>query len=173
MMFGLKRKLALQAVIDNVRPLIGIFQQYEGIPVGFWQDRYVLGFISMLIVHHMNLASSGSLTNSNLSTEDKGRVLIETFTTLSNINGIEITRNYRELLAARDPEFLRGSHNAAVTMGYATNNLANEDAHPGLMEAKNIAARMGKAGDRTQIGSLLMMELFYNEVQKRFKRPEG
>ena len=172
-MFGLKRKLAVQAVIDNVRPLIGTFQQYEGIPVGFWQDRYVIGFIGMLIVYHMNLASSGSLSNSNLSTEDKGRVLIETFTTLSNINGLEITRNYREFLTARNPEFLRGSHNASVIMGYAANNLPNEDDHPGLMEAKKIAARMGKAGDRMQIGSLLMMELFYNEVHKRFTRPEG
>jgi hypothetical protein len=172
-MFGLKRKLAVQAAIDNVRPLIGTLQQYKGIPVGFWQDPYVIGFIGSLIVYHMNLASSGSLSNSNLSTEDKGRGLFEVFTTLSNINGLGITRNYTELLTTRDPEFLRGSHNAAVVMGYAMNNLTNEDDHQALMEAKAVAARMGKVGDRTQIGSLLMIESFYNEVQKRFTQPEG
>jgi hypothetical protein len=61
-MFGSKRRKAVRAAVDNIRPIIGIIQYNYGIPAGFWQDEYSMGFFGFLISFHMQRASRGALS---------------------------------------------------------------------------------------------------------------
>jgi hypothetical protein len=95
-MFGSKRRKAVRAAVDNIRPIIGIIQYNHGIPAGFWQDEYLLGFLGFLIGFHMQRASGGALSQT-----EKGQGLADAFTELSNINGAAIARQFTALALQR------------------------------------------------------------------------
>ena len=87
-MFGRNRRLATEHTLNAVRPIIAIAQHYQGLPAGFWQDDFVLGFVGFLIGFHANFTSGRSL-----SQEDKGTLLYDVFGTLSNVDSKFQNRN--------------------------------------------------------------------------------
>jgi hypothetical protein len=112
-MFGSRRRKAVRAAVDNIRPIIGIIQYNYGIPSGFWQDEYLLGFFGFLIGFHLQRAAGGVLSQT-----DKGQGLADAFTELSNINGAAIARHFTTLALAETEDFTRGSDNAALIAFY-------------------------------------------------------
>ena len=111
-MFGWRRKRATKFAIDSLRPFVGTIQLH-GMPPGFWLDPYILGFFHFMISHRLKLA-----TLSGLAGEEMGFALTETFTAISNMNGIAIANRGLELLTARDPEYYRGADDASAISYY-------------------------------------------------------
>ena len=97
-MFGRAKRKVTKHTEDAIRPILASYQYSNGIPAGFWQDEFVLGFIGFMISFHVNITSGYKL-----STADKGFLLFDVFTTLSNMNGKLIAKNYTDL-AMEDPK---------------------------------------------------------------------
>ena len=165
-MFGRNRRLATEHTITALRPIIGIVQKFHGLPPHFWQDKFVLGFIGFMIGFHAN--TSGR----NLSQEDKGHLLVEVFTALSNLNGVAIGREYTRLalLTEKDPDFEKGADNAAVC-AFASVGKMTEQGRPHYEKAKEIAAAQGKSGDLGTVIGVLLQLLFFEPVRLRFSDP--
>ena len=163
-MFGSKRRKAVRAAVDSITPIIGIIQYNYGIPAGFWQDEYLLGFFGFLIGFHMQRASGGALSQT-----EKGQGLADAFTEISNINGAAIARQFTALAFAETEDFKRGGDNAALIAFYTIGALKNESDNEHVKEAKQIVEKLGEGNDRAQIAGILMHNLLINEIAERFK----
>lgn len=163
-MFGRNRRLATEHTIAAVRPLIGIFQNFSGMPGGFWRDEYVLGFIGFMISFHANYTSGRKL-----SQEDKGYLLFETFTALSNRNGQAIGREYTRLASAdkKSPDFEEGADNAAIC-AFASIGQTSDQGRPFFETEKQIAFAQGAGNDHSAIVGILIHMLFFEKVRARF-----
>lgn len=163
-MFGRNRRLATKHTVDAMRPLIAIVQSLYGIPPGFWRDDFVLGFMGFMVSFHVNFTSGRTL-----STADKGYLLADVFTALSNMNGAEISRDYthRATLAANNPDFERGADNAAIC-ALASIGKMNEQGMPHYERATEIAAKQGSQGDPGAVVAILMQQLFCEPIRERF-----
>ena len=160
-MFGWRRKRATKFAIDSLRPFVGTIQ-LQGMPPGFWLDPYILGFFHFMISHRLKLA-----TLSGLAGEEMGFALTETFTAISNMNGIAIANRGLELLTARDPEYYRGADDASAISYYLLRVLKNEAEHPLVQTATGLACAAGKTmGDRHEIYSMMYMASLFKEVAR-------
>lgn len=163
-MFGRGRRLATQHTIDAIRPILGAYPNVHGLPPGFWQDDFVIGFIGFLIGFHVDVTSG-----QKLSTTDKGYLLADVFTALSNINGVEIRSRYTQLAfqQPKNPDFELGADYALICAAAALGKVAPMGERH-LREAEEVATKLGKSGDVPTITSHLLMMLFFQEVEKRF-----
>lgn len=157
-MFGSTRRKAVAQTVENLKPFIGSYQHGYGIPVGFWQSPYVIGFVGFLIGLNVNMASRGAL-----SQQDKGQALLDVFSALSHENGAAIARRYTELVFAKEPEFELAADNAMVFGGYALGILKDEDSHPTIVRIKEQTT----TADRGKIAGMLFFSLFVNPVRER------
>lgn len=167
-MFGRNRRKATEHTIEAVRPLIGIFQNFNGLPAGFWRDEFALGFLGFMISFHANVTSGR-----NLSQEDKGQLLYDVFTALSNLNGRAIADNYVRL-ATQNPknvEFEHGADNASIC-AFASIGKMSEDGWPYWEKAKEMAVAGGTPNDHSAIVSFLMHMLFFKPLRARFADEE-
>ncbi|MFC5354514.1 hypothetical protein [Azospirillum himalayense] len=162
-MFGIKRRAATKATVENIRPLVGLIQYTYGLPAGFWQDEYVIGFFGFTIGFNLKAAANG-----RLSDEDIGFGLSEVFTQLSNINGAEIARHYTHLAFHKSDDFKSGAENAALMCFFTYGILKDEDNYSSVREAKTFARRAGFPGDRSQAAAFLTNALFVNIIKDRF-----
>ena len=128
MFFGRARKKSLQYTVDNLRPLVGAIQALKGLPAGFWQNEFVLGFFHFMIAFNCN--TSGH----RLSVADKGHIFIDALTQLSNLNGRELVKRCTEL-AQQSPKnemFERGADHASMICHYSIGNLVRKRGDPAL-----------------------------------------
>jgi hypothetical protein len=111
LMFGNFRKKVTQQTIEMVRQPYAIFQQNYGIPPGFWHDEFVIGFFGGMIAIISQILGQG-----RLSEIDKGLLLQDTFTALSNANGATLARRFGDLVRQmpQDEAFKLGGDNAEV-----------------------------------------------------------
>jgi hypothetical protein len=160
-LFGRKRVMAVDVAVANIRPLIASVQQTRGIPIGFWEDDYVLGFIGSMISFNLRAASRGSL-----SPHDEGLALSDVFSQVTNLNGQEIVQRYSARIRAvflptpdTGSEFYRGSDNAAVIWGYGGRILRNEEQNPAVNAAKALSTGQAQwvgGSDRELIAANLL-----------------
>lgn len=164
-MFGRNRRLATEHTINAVRPIIGIVQNFQGLPSGFWRDEFVLGFVGFMVGFHANYTSGR-----NLSSEDKGQLLIDVFTALSNLNGAEIARESTRLAlqSPKSPDFERGADNAAIC-AFASIGKVSEQGRPHYEQAKEIALSQGQRLDHSAVAAVLMKRLFFDPLREKFQ----
>jgi hypothetical protein len=159
-MFGSRRREAVQVVVQNLRPLIGVLQHHHGLPAGFWQSPYVLGFLTVIMSLHLKIASEG-----RLSQTETGSATTEIWTAISNLNGMEITRHVTSLSLSspKNAEFELGADNGMVFGAYSLKILRNEDTHPAIVGIKEKIPN----ADRGTIAGILYETLFIREVKAR------
>jgi hypothetical protein len=157
-LFGSKRRKATQNAIDALRPLIGIIQHFHGLPPRFWTDEFVLGYI------HYSIIVTSKMESLGLTLEDRGLVLCDAFTALSNQNGMEIGRHATELVMQPTPDFDRGAENARTVLQYQLGILTNASSHPEVVAAVKMA---DVAGGYDVLGALTY-RLWVNEIVNRF-----
>jgi len=162
-LFGTKKRKAAQAAFEFIRPLIGAFQHSYGIPPGFWVDDFVLGFTGCLI------GWVTKATGLNLSSEEKGYVIADTFTALSNENGAALARRFTELSFKPTSDFDLGADNATLVFGYFSHSLKDESDIPKVSMAKSMAWADGQENDRGQILGHLVQLSFVQVLRERFK----
>lgn len=157
-MFGGKRKRLVRHVTDALNPFVMNTQRATGIPQGFWEDDFVLGFIGFCIAFHMNKTS-----NINASVSDKGAALIEVFTNLSHMNGLPLARKYNTLTIDKsNPEFESGADNAATWLFYMYGFLKNEATNRDVLLASN----NGEISDREIVAVKLLDQLYFEKIRK-------
>jgi hypothetical protein len=156
-LFGTKRKRATQAAVDALRPMIAILQHHHGLPARFWTDEFVLGYAASII----GLASR--MVVPDLSTTDKGEVLANTLTAVSNQNGVELRRRFVDLSISPTPSFNKGIDNGMTSFLFVTGRLKDPDKNPDVIEARAMA------GDhKGMVGTMLLTNLFNQVVIERF-----
>lgn len=163
-MFGGHRKKVTDQTIQMVRQPYALFQNTYGIPQGFWQDEFVLGFFGVKI----GLVSQ-ALGQGRLSTTDKGRVLQDTFTALSNMNGEAIARRFGDF-AREEPQsadFRLGCDNGEIVT-LAAFGKGTPQGRAAIEEAKSEAAAQGRPGDVGAVATILAMKLFVGPLVERF-----
>ena len=166
-MFGHKRRKAAKAAVEAIQPIVGTFQHHYGLPAGFWQDPYVVGFIGFMIGHHAKTATHGKITG-----EEYGLAIGDAFSELSNLNGAKIMERYENFALAdpKIPDFERGADNSATICYYVMGILKNEAENEHVLAAKKMAEREGSGPtDRQRIASYMLFKLFNKEVQNRFQ----
>jgi hypothetical protein len=162
-MFGSKRRKAVQTTVERIRPVIAVIQHHFGLPAGFWQDDFVIGFFGFLIGFHMNITFGFSLSQT-----EKGLALTEAFTALSNMNGVVLARRFVELTTVSTSDFERGADNAALIAYFSIGQLKNETENEHVREARAMAEKIGAGNNRGDIAGMLMLNLFVKEVEERF-----
>jgi hypothetical protein len=136
-MFGSKRKKVTAHTIAALQPLVGIFQINYGIPPDFWNNEFALGFLSFCLAFHRDKTSG-----IRLSDADRGLVMYDVFSSLSNLNGQSIGRRVTELASSspKSTGFESGADNAAIFVSYSLGILKNAESNPHVIEARTIAA---------------------------------
>ena len=166
-MFGRSRRKATEHTINAVRPLIAVRQSLHGLPADFWRNEFVIGFIGSMISFHANITFGRKL-----SQEDKGNLLFDVFTALSNMNGKAIAENYLQQ-ATETPKskaFKKGADNAAICAFFSIGKL-DESGRPWIEQAEKLAAAQGAANDPSAIAGSLLHLLFYQPLREEFSEP--
>lgn len=163
-MFGNFRRKVTDQTIAMVRQPYAAFQSAYGVPPGFWQDEFVLGFFGVMIG-----LISGAIGQGRLSQADKGHLVADTFGALSNMNGAAITRRFNELVLQQpqQPDFKRGGdYGEIVTL--AMFGKGSEMGRPAIEAAKDMAAAQGRAGDPGAVAAVLAQTHFVQPLIDRF-----
>ena len=165
--FKSARVTATEAGIASIRPIVATIQHTHGLPSRFWMDPYVLGFFSFMIGHYAKLATKGSI-----KAEALGQVLCDVLNSVSNLNGIALSRRTTQLALEEDPPFNRGADDAATICFYSMRSLKNEPQNALVRAASEIAMQSNDAGNseserRAYIGSLMLMLTLMKEVEGR------
>lgn len=163
-MFGSFRKQVTQQTIQMVRQPFAIFQNAYGVPLGFWNDEFVLGFFGVMIGLVSKVAGQGRLNQT-----DNGLLLQDTFAALSNMNGVAITRRFSEL-ALQSPQSqtfrLAGDNAEIVTViMFGRTSPRVQDA---IEQVRREITSQGSHPDSGTISSILMMKLFVQPLVQRF-----
>lgn len=156
-LFGTKRKRATQAAVDALRPMIAILQHHHGLPPRFWTDDFVIGYAASII----GLASRMAVPD--LSTTDKGEVLANALTAVSNQNGIELRRRFIGLGSSPTPAFNKGVDNGMTSFLFVMGRLKDPDRNPDV-----IAARAMAGDHKDMVGTMLLTNLFTQVIIERF-----
>jgi hypothetical protein len=164
MFFRSKRKMATEAAVAALRPLIALAQRVGGMSTEMWRDPYLLGYLGFVASFFAK-----SETQGKAKSEDMGFALQEAFTTVSNMSGSAIVRAYIELAELGDPDFERGADEAAAIVFYTTGILKNEAANPLVLEAQRLAEALSKemlGGDmRSAISAAMTQRTFVSRVK--------
>ena len=164
-MFGSFRKKVTHQTIDMVRQPYAVFKQNYGIPPGFWQDEFVIGFFGGMIAIVSQVLGQG-----RLSQIDKGLLLQDTFTALSNANGAALARRFGDLVrqVPQSEAFKCGGDNAeVVTLAFF--GKGTPEGREVIEEAKREAAARGAARDVGAVATILAMRLFVQPLKDRFE----
>jgi hypothetical protein len=131
--------------------------------VAMWRDPYLLGFMNFTASFFARAETKGSA-----KPEEMGFGLQDAFTTVSNMNGVEIIREVVGLSESGDPEFVRGLDDAAAVAYYNLGLLKDEEAHPLVLQCTPLAKSMigSLGGDmRSNIGGAMMQATFGERVR--------
>jgi hypothetical protein len=120
-----------------------------------------------MIGHYAKLA-----TRRSIKTEALGHVLCDVLTSVSNLNGVALSRRTTQLTHEEDPAFSRGGDDAATICFYSMRSLKNEPQNALVRAASEIAMQSNDAGNseserRAYIGSLMLMLTLMKEVEGR------
>jgi len=162
-MFGRARRRATAHATECVRSLIATYQHQHGLPAGFWYDRYVLGFMGFMIGFHATFTSG-----EKLSEFDKGHVLHDVFSAVSNMNGIALVGEYKRLAFAdpKDEAFEMGADHAAA-IAFTGMGKTSPETKLYYDRACEVAEAMGEEKTPSTLMAIMFHNLFDRTVQER------
>jgi hypothetical protein len=160
-MFGSRRKKVTGRAIEMARQPLAILQHNYGLPPHFWTDDFVLGYFGATIGTLSHLLGEGKLNH-----EDKGRIMVDVFSELSNMNGKELTERSIQV-AQSEPKsdaFELGADNGSIVAFAAFGKVASigQDAVAKAQKTAN------EAGEPERMLGILMISMFFEPISKRF-----
>ncbi|MCE2922174.1 MAG: hypothetical protein ACK5WN_06510 [Alphaproteobacteria bacterium] len=158
-MFGLfsGRKKHVANAVEHVRRYVTIIQKNQGLPAGFWESEYVLGWFHTMIGMVLKFSSQGKLGSAEL-----GFAVAETFEGVSGLSGTELVRRCSSL-ALHSPDFERGGDDAAAAILFGMGSLRAPSEHTLVVHAKRIVGQSGQTGEI--VGAMILLSLG-KEVEK-------
>ena len=172
-----KRARATKAARDAVRPFIRAIEQVGGIPSGFWDDPYVVGFLTAYINQFAKLSTRGKISD-----DDLGMVIIDVFEVISGQSAEPIARRGLELQNSRDADYAKGVDNALKVFSVCFGQ-KHYDNDPDVIKARELSNQLGDFGLRSatggpmsetaRVGGTLQNMLFYQIVFERLGEGTG
>jgi hypothetical protein len=152
-----RESLVRTATDATVAGLRGILQPFQGewgpgLPAGFWNDPYILGFTTIWSTYFAKQSTSGAIAGEAL--QAVGGLA---YGAVSNESGATILRRIDLLSSERHKEFFRGISEANLILAFADGGLQNEDSFPVVVEAKIAAQAMEGPKDRTGVAALMTL----------------
>jgi hypothetical protein len=164
-MFGLRRRKAIDVAAQASSQLVKTCGAWSGLPPGFWQDAYVLGFLSGTIIVFAEM-----VLGKKPQGEELGHIIIGTYERLNSLECSVITRRISALQTAKDPDYLLAVANAIKTVAVTYG-------HPGFANDTDViaATELGRAtrgialpaNQQAEVGGALQTLLFYDVVRNR------
>ncbi len=134
-MFGGKHRKSTKAALETVQSLIDAFDIAGGLPEGFWEDPFVLGFLYASIQASANLAA-----NEEMDEQDLEDLVSDVLNKLSDGYGADIvSRIERYFERQHDPAFVDGLANAAKYV-YVLLGSSKYDDYDDVAQARKLAA---------------------------------
>lgn len=170
-MFGLKKKKAINIASEAVAQLIRTTSHLEGLPVGFWNDPYVLGFLTATAAMFAE-ASYGEKP----PTEELGFIILGVYEKLNPAEFLAISRRVTDLQNTRNPEYFLATEKAFKTVAliYGMQGLSSD---PDVIAATRMAKELTQSGltsthtdSNAAVGGMLQSMLFHDVVKKRLGR---
>lgn len=163
-MFGLsKTKSCSDHVYSQIQPILSQAQNTLGLPKGFWEDPYIIGFFSFFISFHTNVTSSVQLNE-----VQKGELVSAVFARLSNRPGEPMARRFIHLSSTKDEDFELGQEHASA-LCFASIGKGTPESAPFIENIKAEIKRDGFAPSIGKIFSVLFCDFFLSEIVKRFE----
>jgi hypothetical protein len=160
--FGGRRRKIVTTVLEMMRQQHSVLQTFYGVPKGFWEDPFVLGYQSSMVAMLAKAAGSDAL-----GAPDRGQLLFEIIGAISNLNASELLKRVENLTAENDPDFKDGKERGQVTAMALVGALKPN-------ELKSVLINIGFGSDISnemieQAPALIQRELFFQEIRKRFE----
>ena len=168
-MFGFTARRVRKSAIAALSPMVKILRITSGLPKHFWDDPYVLGFLSGAIVA-VNLEETGG----QLKGAKMGKVLMDVLSQLSQLTPLDIGSKVAKQI--QHPDFINGQKNAdkMFTVGFG---LPYYDDDPDVKAAKERAeqdpsamasALYGPIDLSARQGAAAQEVFWFDQVSKRF-----
>jgi hypothetical protein len=154
MIFGSKQNKELAGrIVQAVMPSIEQASNAHGLPTGFWKEPYVLGYMMGQINGWMSIMDGDAL-----SIADKGRIVVETFGTLSGEKGKPISENAMVCAQQQNPDFMRGNQNGMFMAMYAAGRVPDADGYEVVVMAREAAGDDSPEAVTEQLARALWVE---------------
>ncbi len=163
MIFGSKQnKEFADRISQAVQPMIDHVHTKHGLPTGFWQDSYALGYL-MGQVNGWTSIFDGD----GLSIADKGRILVDVFGALSGEKGKPISENAMVYAQQEDPDFMRANQNGMFMAMFAAEKIPNAEAIPAVVHAKQTITDAGADPTHDAVIDSLAQTIWVQEMRAR------
>jgi hypothetical protein len=164
---------ATSLVTQAIQQMLAPFNISGGLPIGFWRDPYVIGYLQSTIGMLAKLASEGTLAGEKI-----GQVNLNVFNNLVPGQGLQVLRMANEFYTEKNLDYLDGMDKGsmAVLVIYGSRDF---DTHVDVEKARMMAEQtMMDLGQQTapagaaEVGSMLQFLLFNTVVADRLGRAE-
>jgi len=163
MIFGSNKNKSLATDISNAtRPAVSLVESQHGVPSGFWQDSYVLGFLMGQINAFMSVFGGDSL-----SVADKGRVVVECLGDLSGMKGKGISEQSMVFASNEDPDFMRANQNGMFIAMVQSEKLPDAENNPVVAATRHQLDVAGEGTSLADVAQHLTKHHWVGEVRTR------
>lgn len=163
MIFGSKKNQSLTEEISNAtRETLAMVQNQHGVPAGFWQDSYVLGFLMGQINAFMSIFGGETL-----SVADKGRVVVDCFGELSGMKGKGISEQSMVFASSEDPDFMRANQNGMFIAMVQAEKLPDAANNPVVAATRTQLDAAGEGTSMKDVAAFLTKQHWVGEVRSR------
>lgn len=150
-MFGSKKKAAVKAISQNVRPVLNLYQRSYGLPSHFWMHEYPLGFFSAYMSHHAKMATGGRITGTDLDA-----ALVDGWGILSGQNGQQIWKRTAELAIEESVLFFEGFDRATMLFFLSVNRLSVD-----ALDRDDVKSALASVnGDQKKASTIVLSDTF-------------
>lgn len=163
MIFGSKKNQSLTEDISNAaRETLAMVENQHGVPSGFWQDSYVLGFLMGQINAFISVFDGDTI-----SVTDKGRVVVDCFGELSGMKGKGISEQSMVFAASEDPDFMRANQNGMFIAMVQSEKLPDAANNPVVQATRSHLDASGEGTSMKDVARFLMQQHWVGEVRTR------
>lgn len=162
-MFGSKKNQTLTEEISKAtRETLAMVENQHGVPTGFWQDSYVLGFLMGQINAFMSVFGGDGL-----SIADKGRVVVDCFGELSGMKGKGLSEQSMVFASSEDPDFMRANQNGMFIAMVQSEKLPDAANNPVIAATRTHLDAAGEGTSMKDVAKFLTQQHWVGEVKTR------
>ena len=163
MIFGSNKNKSLADDISNAtRKTVKMVENQHGVPSGFWEDSYVLGFLMGQINAFMSIFGGDGL-----SIADKGRVVVECLGDLSGMKGKSISEQSMVFASSEDPDFMRANQNGMFIAMVQSEKLPDAANNPVIAATRHQLDAAGEGTSLADVANHLTKHHWVGEVKAR------
>jgi hypothetical protein len=166
-MLKFERRQITTQVMEGVTPYVQAFAaRYGGVPAGYWEDEYVLGFVPAIAGLFATVMTRGKIGEA-----DRLAIVGDCMQGLSGGMGEQIMQQLNGLMLTQPKDFVKAAHAAGKVVAFSMGQCPADD--PDLVQAQK-TARQQRGGpaldaktDFADTARALVHQVFYDVVNQR------